>query len=202
MSRRAARSQTAHQPYTPPVRRKRRNGCNGCLFVTVLLLITAGVLTALFLPRDILDQIGQQVSRESGLQQQIESQIGQSLPAAIGELPAGVITLTDADINTYIAANPSQFEPLEAVTVQFVPGAIQANLSAMGMQSQLTTGVTVEAGQIRLVNPRLDGPLSAMIAVDELVNRLEPQLNQHLLAQAHTIRDIRIEAGQLIAVVE
>jgi hypothetical protein len=60
----------------------------------------------------------------------------------------------------------------------------------------------VQDGRVVVTNPQLDGPLGGYFAIDDLAGSLERQINDELLAQGRTLRDVRIEQGSIVLLVE
>lgn len=182
----------------------------GLLAVVVLLhLVGAYFLVG----RSVVgDYVGQRVGKQMGVgelpgveqisQAELESQMEQTLPTAIAALPRGELTVSEERINSYIAANPAAFEPLEAVRVRFVPGQVQANITAFGTSNQATFGLELAGGEVMVVNPQLNGPLGWLLSFEDLVQSLEQQINEQFDTQGRAITDIRVEQGKLVALVE
>jgi hypothetical protein len=125
----------------------------------------------------------------------------QMLPTAIAALPAGEIRLTDADANAFFAANSASLAPLESLRVQFVPGQVQADVGIYGTRVRVISDIAVQDGRLRVVNPRIDGPLSYVLSMEDLIRPIEQQFNDQIIGQGQIVREARIEQGQLVVVV-
>ena len=149
-------------------------------------------------------QIGSQLLEPAGGQanQQIEQGAAAALPTAIAALPSGEVRVTEAQANDYFAARAGSLGRIDSVRVRFVPNEVQADIGALGTTSTARMGLAVQNGRIIAVNPRLDGPLGQVIALDQLTPSLENQLNDQLAIQGRRITDVRIGQGELVVTVE
>lgn len=190
-----------------PRARNRRLGC----LVALIWVALALVLGYQYLVRPRLSElVGREIGRQIGsgppgptdIAGQLEEGASQALPTAVAALPSGELRISEEQANSYIGANPDAYRPLDSVRVRFVPGAVQAEVRAFGQSSTATTGLAVQGGRIIAVDPQLDGPLSAVIAIEDLIRPIQQQLNDELTAQGRRITDVRVEAGVLIVTVE
>jgi hypothetical protein len=189
-------------------RRRSRVGCLAWLVAIVWILLLA-LLAYRFLLREPVSQfIGQQIGQQlrSNIAAPPGGQIPQgaenTLPTVIAGLPAGQLRISEAQANAYLAANTDALQPIDSATVRFVPGEIQADITALGTTSTARMGVAVQDGRLIAVNPRIDGLLAQFIAADDLTNALERQINDQLAAQGRRATDVRVEQGQLIVTLE
>ncbi len=183
----------------------RRRGCS-CLNVLMTLLATGMILLAgfmLFGRPWISTQVSQQlIGSGPAVQTQIEGQIGQRLPAVIAALPPGEVMVTEAQINSFIAANPVDLAPLESATLHFAPGRVEADVQAFGTSSRVGADLAAQDGQLVVNNPQINGPLGLALSADSLAASLQRQINDQLAAQGQVVRDIRIEQGQIVLITE
>jgi hypothetical protein len=167
------------------------------------------------------EYVGEQISTQLGLpvdgpigapagmadpaqQQQLQERIEQgqqTLPTAIAALPSGELRLTEDQANAYFEANQQALEPIERLRVQFVPGQVIADVRVFGVDARVTSELAVRNGRLVVTNPRLDGALGLLISLEDLVRPVEQQINNQLLAQGQTIRDGRIEQGQIVVTI-
>jgi hypothetical protein len=129
-------------------------------------------------------------------------QAQQSLPTAIAALPNGELRITDAQANAYLAANMEALDPIEGLQVQFVPGQVRADVRVFGLASQITAGLAVQDGQATLVDPQIDGPLGALVSIEEIVRPLEREINSLLRSQGQRLEAGRIEQGAVVVSIE
>jgi hypothetical protein len=197
----------------PPRPERRRNGCLVTLVILVWVVLGALLLYQYYLRPRVSQQIGEQISRQLGVVPTLrpgEVASGQPsatgvvgvLPTLVAALPTGEIRVTEADANAYLAANIGQLQPIEAVTLRFVPGEIQADMVALGSTSTARMGAAIQAGQIVALDPQIDGPLANLVDLQDLIGPLQEQLNSELRAQGRRVTDVRIEAGALVFVAE
>lgn len=185
-------------------RRRSRVGCLAWLVAIVWILLLA-LLAYRFLLREPVSRfIGQQIGQQLRSQVDAQTPAGPdgALPTVIAGLPAGQIRISEAQANTYLAANADALGPIDSATVRFVPGEIQADLTALGTTSTARMGVAVQDGRLIAVNPRIDGLLGQFISAEELTDTLERQINDQLAAQGRRATDVRVEQGQLIVTLE
>lgn len=201
--------------YARRYERPQRRG-NGCLVLIVVLIW--GVLALLigyqfFFRQQVSRQIGEQISQQLGggatpagqpgsPAQQIGEQAAGALPTAIAALPTGELRISDDEANAYLAAHAGSMQPVDSVVVRFLPGEMQADITALGSTSQARAGLALQAGRVIVVDPRIDGPLSNLIEPRDLISPLEQQLNDQLAAQGKRITDVRVEQGELVLLVE
>lgn len=194
---------------------RRGRGCLVSLVVLVWVILGALLFYQYYLRPRISQQIGEQISRQlivvptgqPGQPADVNPVpgAGQSagiLPTLVASLPVGEIRITEAAANDYMAANIDRFKPIEAVKLHFVPGAIEADLVALGATSTARMGAQIQAGQIIATNPSIDGPLANLVDLQDLIGPLQQQLNDELSAQGRRVTDVRVEPGVLIFVVE
>lgn len=194
-----------------PRRRNRRLGC----LVALIWIVLGLVLGYQYVLRPRVSAIvGREIGRQIGAAPgaaapgaadpagQIAEGAGSALPTAVAALPSGELRISEEEANAYIAANPDAIGPLDSVRLRFTPGLVEADLSALGQTSTASTGLALQAGRIIAVNPQLDGPLGALITIEDLLEPLQQQLNDELAAAGRRVTDIRVEQGALVLTVE
>ena len=194
-----------------PRRRDGGMGCAGCLGSLMLFVALAVVLYA-FLGRDqvsrlVGEQVGQQLGRLAGAgvdtnAEELGGQADALLPSAVASLPNGELVLTAEQINALIAANPAALAPLDAAQLRFTNGKVEADISAYGLASTLRAGLTAQNGQLVLVDPQIDGPLSLALSASELAQAVEARINSELVAQARAVQEVRVEEGRIVMIVQ
>jgi hypothetical protein len=206
--------------YRRPVRRpeRPRSGPNGCLVLLVVLVwvgLGALLLYQYFLRPQVSQQIGQQISQQLGTRPTllpgqpspgpgtaVVDQASGALPTLVAALPEGEIRVSEADANAYLAEHAAELQPIEAATLRFVPGEVQADIRALGTTSTARTGLAIQAGRIVTVDSRIEGPLENLVDLPGLIGPLQQQLNDELAAQGRRVTDVRIEQGVLVFMVE
>jgi hypothetical protein len=193
----------------------------------VLLVV---VVAALFLAppgffQNALSTIYQQTTGNQSAQEQVETLAQQALPTIVAKLqqspapaapppapadgsggappPAGAqeFTLTEQQANESLLTGVS-LEPLEHVTIHFVPGEVHLDLVAYGISGQVTCSLAVQDGRVVIINPQIHGPLSVGLAVDDLAATIEQQINDEISAQGITVHGVRIEQQAIVFLVE
>lgn len=179
-----------------PVRYRESSGCFGQLVrLSVGLLVIAGL--ALLLTRPQLSAaIGHRIadllapSRETAIA---------PVPALIAALPNGTITVSEAAINGYLNEIEAAL-PVESVSVRLVSDRVIASVRAYGVTSIVSSGITVQDGRLVMIDPRLEGPLAAMLSVRELTEVLNERLNAEFVRQGRQIVAVHVDNGTLTIV--
>lgn len=194
--------QQPYQPYQQPPRR--RGWLFGCLVVLTVLvfLVLALVLGALFYLKPRLSQQAGDLLA-SQLDQQIDRKVQEQFGGASSQIPgdfSGQIVIPEAEVNEYIRTHPQEIAPLDSATVRFIPGEMQASVSAYGLDGTAAAGVAIAAdGRVVVVNPRIDGALSFILDPAQLAQSLESQLNSQLATNGQRLTAIEIQPGQIAA---
>ncbi|HWQ16031.1 MAG TPA: hypothetical protein VNL77_24740 [Roseiflexaceae bacterium] len=191
-------------------RPRSRNRALGCLVALIWVVLALVLGYQYFLRPRVSEMVGRAIGRQigsgppgtTGPAGQIQEGAARTLPTAVAALPEGEVRITEEQANAYIAANPEALAPLDSLRVRFTPGLVQAELRAFGQESTASAGVAVQAGRLIAVNPQLDGPLSALITLDDLLAPIQQQLNDELAASGRRVTDVRVEQGVLVLTVE
>jgi hypothetical protein len=194
-------------------RRRNRNGCLALTVALVWIILLAVVGYRYWLRPQISAYVGRQIAEQVGAanpgqgapaqpQQQVEQAAGQVLPTAVAALPSGELRVSEEQANAYLAERADSLKPIDSATVRFVPDEVQVDLRTAGISSTARMGLAVQNGRIIAVEPRLDGPLSQLIALPDLAHAIEQQLNGQLAAQGRRVTDARVEQGALIVTIE
>ena len=194
----------------PPPRPRSRNRTLGCLVALIWTVLALVLGYQYFVRPRISEYVGQEIGRKIGSGPPgataeaggPQGGAAAAMPTVVASLPSGELRLTEDEANAYIGANPESYRPLDAVHVRFVPGAVQADIRAFGRDSTATTGLALEGGRIVSVNPQIDGPLGAVISLDDLLRPIQQQLNDELAAQGRRVTAVRVEQGVIILTVE
>lgn len=190
--------------------RRRRSGVS-CLawLVGIVWIILLAMLAYQFFFRDQVSQfVGEQIGQplqqraERDVERQLEGAAQDAIPTIVSALPSGELRVTEQQANDYITANAESLQPLESATIRFVPGEIQADLTAAGTTSTAAMGLAVQDGQIIAVNPRIDGLVGQFISAETLAGAFTQQINDQLATQGRRINDVRIEQGAIVVAVE
>jgi hypothetical protein len=185
------------EPYyaaPPPARR----GINGCvLSLMVMLAATAGVIigailvTNLYVKPRVTDVISSHVGTS------IENTVRERINVELANIPAGNITVSEAEINEQIA-HQGNLGPVDNLRVSIDPGGVDAGLSAYGMSGNYSGEVLVENGQIRIVNGNLSGPLQYVVDEGEIEQIASGAINRALSDAGYRVEAVTLEDGRMI----
>jgi hypothetical protein len=178
------------------------------LVILVWAVLIAVVAYNYFLRDSVSQQVGNLIGRQ--LAQQGQSQVGQQieqgaqagLPTVVAGLPSGELRVTEQQANGFLASRASSMRPIDGVQVHFVPGELQASISALGTTSTFRSGLAVQGGRIVATDPQVSGMLNQVINVQDLTRSLENQLNAQLDAQGRRVSGVQINQGEMVVNVE
>lgn len=188
--------------------RRRGHGCLWTLVVVVWAILIALLVYRYFFRNQVSQLVGQQIAQQisvpqqSQVGQQIEQGAQQGLPTVVASLPSGEIRITEQQANSFLASRASSMRPIDYAQVHFVPGELQASISALGTTSTLRSGLAVQDGRVIATDPQVDGVLGQVINVQDLAHSLENQLNAQLQAQGRRVTGVQIKQGEMVVNVE
>jgi hypothetical protein len=176
--------------------------CLTTAVVVVFMVLGLAIGAILYLKPRLSAQAGDTLALQLDhmIDQKIEDQTG-----SLGEIPDGftdTIVVPEADINDYLQQNPQDIAPLESATVRFVPGQMQATVTAYGMSGTASAGITTQNGDIEVVNPKIDGALGFVLDAGQLASTLEASLNSQMDSSGLSVTSAQVEQGQLVLSVE
>ncbi|NOK63640.1 MAG: hypothetical protein GFH27_549297n18 [Chloroflexi bacterium AL-W] len=198
--------------YRQERRRSRRIGCLASLVAIVWVVLLVIIVYQFFLRDAVSQLVGEQITEriqnevpepvDVPSEEQIQEGAQEVLPTAIAALPTGEIRITEDQANAYITDQVNIPQPIEAVTIRFLPGQIQAEVQAIGTTSTATMGMAVQNGQLIALDPQIDGILSQFISASDLIQPIEQQINAELASQNRVVTNIQIEQGELVVGVD
>jgi hypothetical protein len=191
----------------PPPRRRRRSGWLITLVVLVWMVIGVVVVYRVYLAPRIRDAISAQIQQQIGQAPVSTAPPGASpqpgappainMPGLVAALPSGEFTISEQQINAYLAPKLPGLQPLDTLTVQLIPGEVQLLIGAYGINSTARVGLAVQDGRVLAVNPQMDGPLASLVNLNDIVGPLQQALNQQLDLQGRRINEVRVEQGAI-----
>jgi hypothetical protein len=184
-------------------RPQRRGGCTQGFFALIF-VGSLGLLVYIFAVRPLITRaVAESIAGApvGGAQTDaIAEQAGAAIPDAVAALPSGEIVVSEAEVNSFLAARPDALAPLDAASMRFTGGRAVADLSAYGLSSTASVNFAARDGRLLVIDPRIDGPLSVAISADQLADTLAERLNAALVAQNRRIEAVRVEEGQIVLV--
>lgn len=88
-----------------------------------------------------------------------------------------VKTFTEAQVNQYFQGILPYLKPVDAITLRFVPGQVQADVRAYGVSGTVYGNLAVSNGQIVTVNPQIYGFLGWFVSGATAAPYLDRQIN-------------------------
>jgi len=120
-------------------------------------------------------------------------------PAVPGLGPlAGETSLTDDQLNALLEQNIAQIAPVEAVTLDFNPGKVLAQVRISGVDLRVETGLQLVAGRVTLVDAVVTGPLGLALPAESIIVPLEQVLNDQLAQNGLTITTLEVREGVIV----
>ncbi|WP_322488601.1 hypothetical protein [Chloroflexus sp.] len=179
-----------------PARRREASGCAGQLARLGVGLVVIAALYLLLARPQLSTALGRSIA---DLLAPPAATANAPLPDLIAALPAGEVTVSEAEINGYLAGIDAVL-PVETASVQLVADRAIVTVHAYGMTSVVSTSLTVRDGRVAAVDPQIEGPLAALVSVNDLTTALNERLNAELLRQGRQIVAARIDNGMLTIV--
>jgi hypothetical protein len=177
--------------------RRRSGGCFEKLLVVVWIVVIFIAVYLLLVRPLISTYIGGQILEQVAGTQQLD-QVSQTIPDVVSALPLGQLVISEQQANEFAQSNSTLMQQIDALEVHFVPGQVQADLVVRGLRNQITFGLEARNGKVEVVDPRINGPLEALIAPEQLISGLTDRFNQELAAQGKLPASILIEQEQIV----
>jgi hypothetical protein len=177
--------------------RRRSGGCFEKLLVVVWIVVIFIAVYLLLVRPLISTYIGGQILEQVAGTQQLD-QVSQTIPDVVSALPLGQLVISEQQANEFAQSNSTLMQQIDALEVHFVPGQVQADLVIRGLSNQITFGLEARNGKVEVVDPRINGPLEALIAPEQLISGLTDRFNQELAAQGKLPASILIEQEQIV----
>ncbi len=170
--------------------------CLGWSVVLIWLLVAFAAIYLFWLRPSLSRMIGEQTA----LQLDTGTSAAETgvLPTLVAAFPAGEVRITEQEANTYLQAHIDLLAPIEQANLRFVADGVEVDVRAFGLDGTARMGLAIQNGRLIVLNPRLDGPLGRLVALDALLAPLEQQLNDQIEAQGRRITDLRIIPGTLV----
>lgn len=187
--------------------RKRRGlGCLAWLVALIWFILLAGLVYRFVFQQQVSQLIGSRIGeqlRDGQPQVQPSPTLDAEavLPTVIAALPPVEVRISEVQANEALATLVDSTQPLQSITVHFVPDSVQMEVKALDITSTLRTGLAVQNGHIIAVAPEIDGVLGQLISATDLTSALERQLNDRINTQGVRLKDVQITQGELIVTV-
>lgn len=178
-------------------RRRETTGCVGQLIRLGLGILLIGILYLLLIRPQISSALGRTLANLiAPVSTPVEAADQAPLPALLAALPAGQVTVSEAEINGYLTDVQATL-PVDAINVRLRDGRAIVTIQAYGVTSVVSSGVMVRDGELILLDPQVEGPLAMLISASDLLTVLHERLNAELNRQNRQIVDARITDGYL-----
>lgn len=197
----------------PPRRRVNRFLLTLTIFVWFLVFscIVLRGFVAPFLNDFVYQRVAQAIRPNASLPADIDPRDAASTaiaqaPLIVPQLQQGEFRITEEQATQYMTGMRDQLG-VNSITVQFVPDQIVSTLGVNApvigeVSGTARTEARAEDGRVRLTNPRIDGPIGAVISPHALVNALENRLNSEVEQQGRRVTDIDIQDGVAVVTVQ
>lgn len=188
--------------------RRQSRSCLVALTVFVWLLVLGWVAVRFWVRPAVTDFVNQQVAVAIDPQLPPDINPGQALQESLDQvpipvqIPAGTLTVTEEQANTYLAGYRDHLAEIDDIRVEFVPGAVQAAVTVRGFRGVARTEPVVQNGQIVASNTSLSQPLGSFLSIDPLMQALLNRINGEVTAQGRTVTAVQIEQGAAVVTVE
>lgn len=182
----------------PHDRRGNRGGAlervpGGALGCTTLAAILAALIIGVMLITWFLIRPGIAGSARDGIQDGLNREL--SLHAVAPSTSS--ITIDEVTINEYLAASEAWFDPVGDLSVDLTDNLVTAQFNIYGLTGSFSSGLTVQDGLIRLVNPSASGAASRLINTTDIARAIETQLRIFVQNQGRPVNNITIDDGLL-----
>jgi hypothetical protein len=166
-------------------------GCTGLLAIVLGILVLV-MLVAWFLVRPAIAD-----SARDGVEEGISREL------ALHSISAETTTLTinEITINEYVDASDAWFDPVSDLRIDLRDNEVVASFTLYGASGTFSSGVTVQDGVIRLVNPETGGAGGRLIDGDEIARVIEQQLRIFVQNEARPITNVSVDDGEITIVV-
>ncbi len=185
----------------------RRSWCLGTMIALITLSLIVLAVYILFMRPGLGHYLGQRLGQHlfdppRTTPEQIEAWIEDGVPDVIAALPSGAVTVTQEQVNQYLAAQLETIHIIDSVTVYFLPGQVQADIQAFGFPGRISADPGIQDGRIVLHNPQINEPLGMMLSAESLAAALERQINAQLVARGQVVQALQVDHGQITLVIE
>ena len=188
--------------------RSQMRSCLVVLTVCVWLVVFAWLAVRFWVRPLVTDYVNQQVAVAIDPQLPADLAPGQALQESLEQvpipvqIPAGTITVTEDQANSYLTGYRDQLAEIDDIRVRFVPGAVQAEVTVRGFRGTASTEPVVEGGRLVATNTSLSQPLGSFLSINPLMQALLDRINGEVTAQGRTITAVQIEQGTALVTVE
>ena len=171
-----------------PGKKRRRWPWYLLLFLVIFGLVGAGSWILLLRPA-VHQSVDGQIRQ--GLQQAIDQ-----IPSLPQALPPGVpFSVTEGQINDYLAQNVSELAPITDMHVSLQPGVMVATFQAYGFGSTVRLGLGVDNESLIATNVDVSGLLWWVESADDLTTRFDEALGQIPGKLGRPITAVSISSG-------
>lgn len=182
----------------PQDRRLKREGAlakvsGGPLGCTGLMAILIGVLLVLMLVVWFLLRPGIGNSARDGIDDGLARELNLHSIAA----ETTTLTIHEVTINEYLDASAAWFEPVTDLHIDLRDNEVVASFSLYGLSGTFSSGVTVQDGFIRLVNPSASGAGGRLIDANDIARVIESRLRLFVQNEGRPITNVSVDEGEI-----
>lgn len=183
--------------YDPPPRR-RGFATMGCLpALVVLLAVAVGVIIGLIIATNMYVRPRVTDAIADNIGARIETTVAEQVTSELGDIPAGEVTIREADINQRIDER-GNLGPIENLTVNIVPSGVEADMSAYGLSGGYSADVQHQDGQIVLTNGEVSGPLQYLVSEGDVTRIASNAINRSLADAGYRVEGVTLHDGEIV----
>jgi hypothetical protein len=167
---------------------------SGSRIVAALLLTGLAVTGLLVNERVVKPMVAEQVGDE--LRPGIQTAVAVEVNSQVGDVPAGEVVVTEAEINQRIE-EAGDLGPLDAATVDLTPEGVRVNLTAWGVSGDYQADLQVNQGSLALEGGSLGGPLALIVPAGELEQAANEAIASALNDLGYQVESVALDEGTI-----
>ena len=182
----------------PQDRRQKREGAlakvsGGPIGCTALLIGLIAIILLIMVVAWFLLRPGIADSARDGVQEGLSRELNSQTIAP----ETTNLTISEVTINEYVDASSAWYDPLGDLSIDLHDNEVVASFTLYGLSGTFTSGLTVQDGLIRLVNPSAGGAGGRLIEADDIARVIESELRIFVQEQGRPITSIQVNENEL-----
>ncbi len=107
------------------------------------------------------------------------------------------LTINEVTINEYVDASDAWYDPVSDLQIELHDNEVVASFTLYGLSGTFSSGVTVQDGMIRLVNPTAGGAAGRIIDAGDIADVIEEELRLFVQEQGRPITGVSVDEGEV-----